>query len=56
MSRKPNVYILYWHNQPRSFNHALFTAARVALLDAGYGVRTSDLQAMSFNSVSDCRG
>ena len=47
-----NVFIVYWHPEPRSFNHAMFAKACQTLADAGADVRTSDLQAMAFDPVS----
>ena len=46
------AFIVYWHPEPRSFNAALFRAARETLTDAGHEVRTSDLDAMRFDPVS----
>lgn len=46
------AFIVYWHPEPKSFNHALFSTARTALADAGWEVKTSDLHAVSFNPVS----
>ena len=47
-----NVFIVYWHPEPKSFNHAMFTTAVAALGDAGAHVSTSDLHAMAFDPVS----
>lgn len=47
--------IVYWHPEPRSFNHAMFATACRALADAGAEVRTSDLRAMAFDPVSSRR-
>lgn len=47
------VLLVYWHPEPRSFNHAMFETACTALRDAGAEVKTSDLHAMQFNAVSD---
>jgi len=46
------AFIVYWHPEPRSFNAALFRAARETLTDAGHEVRTSDLDTMRFDPVS----
>jgi len=46
------AFIVYWHPEPRSFNAALFRAARETLADAGHEVKTSDLDAMRFDPVS----
>jgi len=50
-----NVFVVYWHNEPQSFNAAMFRAAREALADAGHDVRMSDLDEMKFDPVSDRR-
>lgn len=47
-----NALIVYWHPEPRSFNHALFDTAVSSLSEAGHQVRTSDLHAASFDPVS----
>jgi NAD(P)H dehydrogenase (quinone) len=47
-----NVFIVYWHPEPKSFNHALFDTARAALAGTDAEVRTSDLHAMAFDPVS----
>ena len=47
-----NVFIVYWHPEPRSFNHAMFSTACEALANAGAAVRTSDLHGMAFDPVS----
>lgn len=44
--------IVYWHPEPRSFNHAMFQTAGEALAEAGHEVRTSDLHEMNFFPVS----
>jgi NAD(P)H dehydrogenase (quinone) len=46
------VFIVYWHPEPKSFNHAMFGTATDALAEAGAEVRTSDLHAMAFDPVS----
>ncbi|MBU1701207.1 MAG: NAD(P)H-dependent oxidoreductase [Candidatus Eisenbacteria bacterium] len=46
------AFIVYWHPEPRSFNHAMFHAACEALKGAGNEVRTSDLHDMRFDPVS----
>jgi NAD(P)H dehydrogenase (quinone) len=43
-----NVFIVYWHPEPKSFNHAMFVKACQTLADAGADVRTSDLPTMAF--------
>lgn len=47
-----NALVVYWHPEPRSFNHALFDTAVSALAEAGHQVRTSDLHAAAFDPVS----
>lgn len=44
--------IVYWHPEPKSFNHAMFTTASQALKEAGGEVKTSDLHAMAFEPAS----
>jgi len=46
------AFIVYWHPEPKSFNHAMFSAAQTALENAGWEVKTSDLHAMAFDPVS----
>jgi len=46
------ILLVYWHPEPQSFNHAMFSRATKALEDAGWDVKTSDLQAMAFDPVS----
>ena len=46
------AFIVYWHPEPQSFNHAMFTTACQTLKDAKWEVKTSDLHAMKFNPVS----
>jgi NAD(P)H dehydrogenase (quinone) len=50
-----NVFIVYWHPEPGSFNGAMFHAAREALASTGHKVETSDLRAMGFDPVSGRR-
>jgi len=50
-----NVFIVYAHAEPKSFNGALLQAAQDTLLAAGHSVVVSDLYAMQFNPVSDRR-
>jgi len=47
-----NAFIVYWHPEPRSFNHAMFVAAQQGLARSGWEVATSDLHAMAFDPVS----
>jgi NAD(P)H dehydrogenase (quinone) len=49
------VLVVYWHPEPKSFNHAMFVTACEALRETGADVKTSDLRAMNFNPVSDRR-
>ena len=49
------AFIVYWHPEPQSFNHAMFETAREALLQAGAEVRVSDLESAEFDPVSDRR-
>ena len=46
------AFIVYWHPEPKSFNHAMFITAQQALMDSGWEVKTSDLYEMAFNPVS----
>ncbi len=47
-----NVLIVYWHPEPKSFNHAMLETACEALGAAGHAVQMSDLHAMAFDPVS----
>lgn len=49
------AFIVYWHPEPKSFNHAMFSTACEALVHAGADVKTSDLHAMAFDPVSSRR-
>jgi NAD(P)H dehydrogenase (quinone) len=49
------AFIVFAHVEPRSFNGALFRAARDTLRAAGHEVAVSDLCAMKFDPVSDRR-
>lgn len=46
------AFIVYWHPEPKSFNHAMFITAQQALIGHGWEVMTSDLHAMAFDPVS----
>ncbi len=46
-----NVFIVYAHPEPRSFNGALLERSRAAFARLGDEVRVSDLYAMGFNPV-----
>jgi NAD(P)H dehydrogenase (quinone) len=50
-----NIFIVYAHAEPKSFNGALFQTAQDTLRASGHTVTTSDLYAMSFDPVSDRR-
>ena len=50
-----NIFIVYAHAEPKSFNGALLQAAQDTLAAAGHEVVVSDLYAMPFNPVSDRR-
>jgi NAD(P)H dehydrogenase (quinone) len=50
-----NVFIVYAHAEPKSFNSALFQTAQETLRAAGHAVAISDLYAMKFDPVSDRR-
>ncbi len=47
-----NVFILYFHPEPQSFNAALLETAVSTLASSGHVVRVSDLYKMNFNPVS----
>lgn len=47
-----NVFIVYAHAEPDSFNSAALHVAISALEDAGHAVEVSDLYAMGFDPVS----
>ncbi|KMM17396.1 NAD(P)H-dependent oxidoreductase [Synechococcus sp. GFB01] len=44
--------IVYWHPEPRSFNHAMLVSAQKALIGSGWDVIVSDLHAMQFDPAS----
>lgn len=46
------AFIVYWHPEPQSFNHAMFSTACQALTEKNWQVKTSDLHAMQFDPVS----
>jgi len=50
-----NIFIVYAHAEPKSFNGAMFRAAQETLQGAGHLVAVSDLYAMKFDPVSDRR-
>lgn len=45
------IFIVYWHAEEKSFNHAMFQTAVETLLQCGNEVRFSDLNAMDFDPV-----
>jgi NAD(P)H dehydrogenase (quinone) len=47
-----NIFIVYWHPEPRSFNGALLRTAVETLAGSGHSVKISDLHAMRFDPVS----
>ena len=47
-----NALIVYWHPEPKSFNHAMFDTAQRTLAAGGADVRVSDLHEMAFDPVS----
>jgi NAD(P)H dehydrogenase (quinone) len=47
-----NVFIVYWHPEPKSFNGAMFQTACETLVASGHTVVISDLHEMNFNPVS----
>jgi NAD(P)H dehydrogenase (quinone) len=46
------VFIVYWHPEPQSFNYALVETTVSTLRTAGHTVQLSDLHEMQFNPVS----
>ena len=46
------VFIVYWHPEPQSFNHAMFSKAQQTFTEMGAEVKISDLYALQFNPVS----
>ena len=50
-----NVFLVFAHAEPKSFNGALFRTAQDTLRAARHGVTVSDLHAMKFDPVSDRR-
>ena len=46
------VFIVYWHPEPKSFNHAMFSTACESFSAQHDEVRTSNLQEMNFDPVS----
>ena len=50
-----NVFVVFAHAEPKSFNGALYQAALEELGAAGHTIETSDLYALEFDPVSDRR-
>lgn len=50
--KEVKVFIVYWHPEPNSFNHAMFGRACEALTTSGAEVKTSNLYAMGFDPIS----
>ncbi len=50
-----NIFIIFAHPEPLSFNGAMFKAAVDTFKSTGWEVKTSDLYGMKFNPVSDRR-
>lgn len=46
-----NIFVVYAHPEPKSFNGAMKEAAVAALTEAGHSVTVSDLYAMNFDPV-----
>ncbi len=46
------VLIVYWHPEPKSFNHAMFLRAVETLSGIGCVVKTSNLHEMDFDPIS----
>jgi NAD(P)H dehydrogenase (quinone) len=47
-----NVFVVYWHPEPQSFNAAMFRTAVDTVAASGHQVRASDLHQMRFDPVS----
>jgi NAD(P)H dehydrogenase (quinone) len=50
-----NVFIVYAHQEPKSFNAAMKDLAVSVLTQAGHQVQLSDLYAMNFKAVADAQ-
>jgi NAD(P)H dehydrogenase (quinone) len=50
-----NIFIVYWHPEPRSFNGALFAKACETFAGGGHETKISNLFAMGFDPVSSRR-
>jgi len=46
------VFIVYWHPEPQSFNHAMLETAINAFIEKGDEVKISNLHEMNFDPVS----
>ena len=47
-----NIFIVYWHPEPQSFNAAMRNTAETTLAGQGHTIRKSDLHTMAFDPVS----
>jgi NAD(P)H dehydrogenase (quinone) len=45
-------FVVYWHPEPKSFNHAMYESACTAIELAGHELQTSDLHSMNFDPIS----
>ena len=45
------IFIVYWHAEEKSFNHAMLETAVATLHQCGHAVQVSDLNKMKFNPV-----
>lgn len=45
------IFIVYWHAEKKSFNHAMLETAVRTLRDCGHAVQISDLNEMQFDPV-----
>ena len=45
------IFIVYWHAEERSFNHAMLETAVTTLHECGHAVKVSDLKKMNFDPV-----
>lgn len=48
-----NIFIIYAHHEPKSFNAAMKNCAVETFLQAGHAVQVSDLYAMQFKAIAD---
>lgn len=47
-----NVFIVYWHPEPKSFNHAMFSVANETFSNTGDKMNISNLYELRFDPVS----